>query len=452
LSFAANIPGFPADSRSGRSLLLAQVVGLAATGWLVWTNSVAPRLAIESPWSIAARACFYVLLMWALSALITFLVYLVVADEEPANLVAVSLRSSAAAVWFAPAIILLSTLSPAGLFASLVLIVNTSRLLILGWMPTDPTSPQQPVRWNPQPAIWAALLLQTGMVALLWKNPLLAAALFALSAAIVTALAITRSGAKPGKPPVMPPSTLNIALTILLAVVFSAASLKFRGYASGDGGPADASVPNSNGGSATELADPEAMGFPVGYGGFPGVILRPVQKPKSSTLVFPRPSLLKEGEQRTHPLSIPFTGEYWMYQPPFTQPPRTSIRRQGTPLELSFHTNNGSSMSMEARQKLETPIELRCCGRLEIEIAMKDAVGDLRLQVTLMDSQARQRVDLGIAPVGQETAQTLRYAIPPGHESLKVDEIRILYRRPVREMSRSSALAVEGFLLVPVGQ
>src|SRR4029077_20026493 len=128
----------------------------------------------------------YVLLTWALSALITFMVYLVVADEEPANLVAVSLRSSAAAVWFAPAVILLSTLSPAGLFASLVLIVNTSRLLILGWMPSDPTSPQQPVKWNPQPAIWAAFLLQIGVVALLWKNPVPAAALFALSAAIVT--------------------------------------------------------------------------------------------------------------------------------------------------------------------------------------------------------------------------------------------------------------------------
>jgi hypothetical protein len=264
LPFAANIPGLPTDPRNGRFLLLAQMAGLAATGWMVWTNSVAPRLAWQSLGNIAARACFYVLLTWASSAVIALLIYQVVADEEPVDLVGVSLRSSAAAAWFAPAIILLSTLSPAGLFCSLVLIVNTSRLLILGWMPAQPSSAPQAIRWNPMPAISAALVLQTGVVALLWKNPLLAAALFSLSSAVITALAVTRGGSKQERPHAMPPSTFSIALTILLATVFSTASLKFRDYASG-GGPSDAGASNPNAGSATELADP-ASAVAVGSG------------------------------------------------------------------------------------------------------------------------------------------------------------------------------------------
>jgi hypothetical protein len=251
----------------------------------------------------------------------------------------------------------------------------------------------------------------------------------------------------------MPPSAYNIALTILLACVFSAASLKFSGYVSGEGGgSADTAPPDPNGGSATELADPAAMGFGTGYGGFPGVILRSAQKPKSSVLVFPRPSLLKEGEPITHPLSIPFTGEYWMYQPPFTRPPRTSILRQGTPLELSFHTNNGSSLLMEARQTLAVPLDLSCCGRLDIDVTQRGGLMELNLKVTLIDSSSRRSLDLGTASVGPDAAQTLRYSIPARGEFKKFDEIRIVYRRPRFGFTHSVSLAVERFLLVPLGQ
>jgi hypothetical protein len=452
LPIAANIPGLPTDPRSTRFLLLAQMAGLAVTGWLVWDHSVGPRLALQSFSSIAARASFYVLLGWALSAMITFLIYLVVVDEEPANLIPVSLRASAAGAWFAPAIILLSTLSPVGFFGSLIIIVNTSRILILNWMPAQPISAPPEARWNPWPAIGAALVFQAGVVALMWKYPFPGAALFALSSAIVTALAVTRSGSKPERPSPMPPSTFSVALTIILAAAFSTASLKFSEYASGSGGPSDAGTSAASADTATELDEPDASTYAVGSGGFPGVILMPVKKPKSTALVVPRLNLLKEGEPMTRPLSIPFTGEYWMYQPPFTRPPLRSIRRRGTPLEMSFHTNNGSSMSMEARQKLANPIELRCCGSFEIEVAFRYAVGELRLGVTLIDSQARKRVELGTAPVGPEMTQTLRYKIPPGSESRKVDEIRILYNRPRSDMSRSTNLAVERFVLVPRGQ
>jgi hypothetical protein len=135
------------------------------------------------------------------------------------------------------------------------------------------------------------------------------------------------------------------------------ASLKFSEYASGsreDG--SEIGARDRSAGRAIELSNPETLA--VGVGGFPGVILRPLQKPGSTLLVVPRPAALKAGEQGTRPLSIPFTRENWMYQPPFIQPPQRSIVRHGTPLELSFHTNNGSSVSMEARQKLISPIDL----------------------------------------------------------------------------------------------
>jgi len=443
----ANISGLPTNPRNGRLQFVAQLLGLAVTGWLVWTNSVAPALAWRSFASITAEASFYVLLAWALTALITFLVYLVVADEEPDDLLTVSLRSSAVAAWYAPAIILLSTLSPAGLLGSLVMVVTTSRSLILEWRSVR--HERKPPVWNPLPAILAALILQTGVVALLWKSPVLAAASFALSVAIVTALAVVRSGSKPERPQPMPPSALSIALTILLAIVLSTATLKFREYArSSSADPKTASVPNPV--NTTELPDPAAMGF--GSGGFPGVILRPAREKKTTRLIVPRLNFSTQTEKRTTPLSIPFTGEYWMYQPPFIQPPRTSVVREGTPLELSFHTSNGTALSMEARQKLGVPVELSCCRRLDIEIAQRGGLAELLLKVTLTDSAARRNLELGTAPVGLEASETLHYEIPSDAAIQKFDEIRIVYRRRMMNYSRSINLAIERFLLVPRGR
>ena len=442
----ANISGLPTNPRNGRLLFVAQLLGLAVTGWLVWSNAVAPTLAWRSFASIAAKASFYVLLTWALTALITLLVYLVVADEEPDDLLTVSLRSSAVAAWYAPAIILLSTLSPAGFLGSLVMVVITSRSLILEWLPVR--HERKPPVWNPLPAILAALILQTGVVALLWKSPVLAAVSFALSVAIVTVLTVIRSGSKPERPQPMPPSALSIALTILLAIAFSAASLKFSEYASSSTNSEEAAGANS--GNTTELPDPAAMG--QGSGGFPGVILRPVRKSKASTLVVPRLNFSTQTEKRTSPLSIPFTGEYWMYQPPFVQPPRTSVVREGTPLELSFHTSNGTALSMEARQKLGVPVELGCCGRLDIEIAQRDRLEELFLKVTLTDSQTKKNLELGTMPVGLNASETLHYAIPSDGEIQKFDEIRIVYRRKFMRYSRSINLAIERFVLVPRGQ
>jgi hypothetical protein len=229
--------------------------------------------------------------------------------------------------------------------------------------------------------------------------------------------------------------------------------LKFRDYASGSGdAPSATGTTSPPPSTTTDLTDPETTPLAMGSGGFPGVILRPVRKPETTMLVAPVPNLLKKGEQRTRPLSIPFTGEYWMFQPPFIKPPRTSFVQQGSPLELSFHTSNGTSMSMEARQKLSAPIELACCGRLDIEIALRGGLDDLLLKVTLIDSKAKEILELGSAAVGLEAAQTLRYNIPAASEHRKFDEIQIAYYRSRPHMSRSVNLAVERFLLVPRGQ
>jgi hypothetical protein len=448
LLVAAHLSGLPTNPRNGRFLLLAQLLGLGVSGWLVWSKSVVPTLAKQSFANMAARAAFYVLLAWALSALITFLVYLVVGDEEPEDLVPVSLQSSAVAVWYAPAIILLSTLSPAGLLASLVIVVTTSRLLILGWLPMkSEAAPPLPV-WNPLPAVFAALVFQGAGVALVWKNPVLAAASFALSLAMVTALAVIRSGSKPERPAPMPPSALSVALTILLAVAFSTATLKFTEYAAASGSSDTESGPGAV--NTTALPDPAASGF--GSGGFPGVILRRVHKAKSMTLVVPRLNFSTESEKVTRPLTIPFTGEYWMYQPPFIQPPRTSVVREGTPLELSFHTSNGTMLSMEARQRLGTPVELSCCGRLDVEIAQRGQFAELLLKVTLTDSQTGRNLELGMEPVGLNASETLHYSIPSDGALKKFDEIRVVYRRRGMGYSKSISVAVEEFRLVPRGQ
>ena len=79
---------------------------------------------------------------------------------------------------------------------------------------------------------------------------------------------------------------------------------------------------------------PDFSKFPeagVPDGGFPGVILWPEVKPYA-TLIAPMPQRSDGlGTVEARPMSIPFSGEYWMFRWPFARPPRTSYFQRGTP-------------------------------------------------------------------------------------------------------------------------
>ncbi len=110
-------PELPAGERrrvlslfEGRLALLIQIAGLLGTAWIVWLTTLSPRLHRFTWVSLISHALGYALFAWAWSAAITFVLYLAVPERERGDMANATLRTSAAAVWFAPAMILFTQL------------------------------------------------------------------------------------------------------------------------------------------------------------------------------------------------------------------------------------------------------------------------------------------------------------------------------------------------------
>src|SRR5260370_22327941 len=107
----------------------AQVAGLAATAWLVWTVSVAPyrgtRVYLLSRIGHALWIAFCALGWSAAIGVVVRQVMRHLHDEETDA----AISATVAAVWFAPATILLLQFTLPGLAAGLVLVVSAARLL-----------------------------------------------------------------------------------------------------------------------------------------------------------------------------------------------------------------------------------------------------------------------------------------------------------------------------------
>ena len=219
----------------GRFALLVQIVSLAATGCLLWFAAQFALIFRLSLGALIVQALGYALLAWLWSGAITAGLYLMILGPERARLAESALRTSTAAVWFAPATILLAHFSPGALIAALVLVVNATRLLYSGWLRGGP-EPEAP-GFEPQagelfdasltrapvlprnlgPAVAVSLATQAGVCAILLRYPLTAAGLLVMSAAMLTVLALSVGAWQPGRPPTLPRAIMGVVATVLLA-------------------------------------------------------------------------------------------------------------------------------------------------------------------------------------------------------------------------------------------
>jgi hypothetical protein len=116
-----------------------------------------------------------------------------------------------------------------------------------------------------------------------------------------------------------------------------------------------------------------------------GVIL--LTEPKRYLLTLPVALLHKRGPTRQVNNSIPFSGEYWFYYSLFRlgggkrvvikqRPPASSAVIHGDPTSWVF-TNEDRGLRqflvMKAHQPLERPVDLSCCGRIDVEVTSNDS-------------------------------------------------------------------------------
>ncbi len=487
-------PGLPARAQ-GRLAPLVQVASLFATGWMVWLNTISPRLHRYSWATLIGSALGYTVFACAASAAITIGLLLAIRRER-GEIVWGTLRTSAAGAWFAPAIILLSQFSPASLTAALVLVVTTTRLLYSEWRRLYPPEEPLPV-WVPAdpmfgeadppppfflkdlaPSLAVALATQASVTAFAMHARLLGGALFAMSAAMVTVFAISAGVGESRRVENLPRSILSLVLTILLASGLTVGGLRGgvvrRGglSAGAGGGAASEPGPGEPGPAKDPAATPggqpsappgslsPALAAASADGSYPGVILQP-EPLKVPRLVDP---VLEFGEGRHYPgykreIAIAFEGEYWMYRFLYRRPPPNSYLRKGTPAEMSFHTPDHWPLIMEAHQKLDQAIDLRCCRTVQVRLWNADEYpGTVSLELLAIETRGLSR-SLGSAPVQSvpdltkqpvtAVAETLEFTVPPHPDPASYNELEVVFRRSNTRIDKSARIAIDRFVLVP---
>jgi hypothetical protein len=440
---------------------------------------------------VVLRAIIYALAACAAGAAITLVLYLGARQWEGEDVLRATLRTSRAAIWFAPSIILFSALSPAAIAAAAVLIVSATRLLYHEWRRSHPT-PRPPalppgpfaLAQAPDPNFWrevapsvtASLSLQTAITALMLHVPLLAGVAFAMFLSLGTAFAMTRRPPHQRPPESLPRSLVGVLLTLVLAIGLTVGGM-LPGMMHGDGsgfgfgngsgnGAATAApppAPKPEGGGTNDR--PDFSKFPdagAAEGGFPGVILWPEIKPYA-TLIAPMTQRADGlGTVEVRPMIIPFSGEYWMFRWPFAKPPRTSYFQRGSPANLSFKTTDHRSLQMEARHQLDQSIALDCCSRIQLAIRNADRFPNtIAIELVLIDNERSgpPMVSLGrelvssvpdlrhdpVAPV----AETLSFTVPGSAPIAAFNEFKIVFQRDRRRADQSAKVSVERFILMP---
>jgi len=161
------------------------------------------------------------------------------------------------------------------------------------------------------------------------------------------------------------------------------------------------------------------------------------------------------------PLSIPFSGEYWMFRWPYARPPKTSFFQRGTPSALSFSSTDHRPLQMEARHKLDQPVSLTCCAAIRLEIRNADRYPNtISLELVLINNDRHgvsqmlghynvtSRPDLSRDPV-VPVNETLEFPIPVSSSLEAFDEFRVIFQRAYRRADKSARVSIERFVLVP---
>lgn len=420
------------------------ILGLIATAWFVWANSIGPGMGRLPLSLLIGRALLRVLLAIVSAGAIALCVYLTVSWTSRAR--SQSPLGSGAAAWYVPAMILTSALAPLPIAAGGFLVFTTTRLMVAGWEPSLPPLPgfDRVLFWRRLGvALACSITIHMGLLALARGSPQLAIALFAAILATLTSLAIVVGACAPAKQRGLSHSFVSLLLMVLLTI---GVTISKRG---GNGDAADQAAGGN--GAVTNTS-------------FPGVILlRELEK----NAVLIAPSLKRESRENgtglpgarrptelKQPLDITFSGEYWMFLPFYRRPPPKSLIRRGNPAELSFRTDGGP-MTMEAHQLLSESIDPASCDKIQVVVLGPDMRRALALELYLVDTEALdplaserlgRRFVRGVP--SEDTRDTLVFSFPAVPRLKRFNEIKIAIWQP-GPMNKSVKIEVERMTILP---
>jgi hypothetical protein len=349
------------------------------------------------------------------------------------------LRFALAAAWFGPAA-LLARMGPWGaVFGGCGVAVILARCLRVYWFSLANREEGRGSRrtWG----FAAAVLLQTGIVALWIGYPGTSVWLTGLACFVVA----WRHASQP------PQQTMRTRARSLIVVFL----LMICGFT-----------------LSRQRPGPGSAGLPVAKAGAPqqnlltGVIL--LSEPKRYVLRAPVPLLNRKGPVqplKTRPTSIPFNGEYWLFPslyrewqgrrfPVSQRPPVTSLVEHSDPIASTFTSiRRWMPLVMKAHQTLGEPVELSCCGRIDVAVIDADTLpGTVLMELILLDTTKGRRgsQSLGETALTPSLPETmLRFDVPSRANINRFDAIEVVFNLLDPRRDKSAKLAIDRFDLVP---
>lgn len=408
--------------------LLAAVWGLVATAGCLFAEPMLRGMQLPRFGGTLAIAALYVLPVCCWSLVVVWAYAAFARRKPPPGLVSIAINSGQCL----PAILFFSIATPPAIAAVLALGVNAA--YVLAFLIADPDD--RPDRRTL--AFFVALGFQAALCLRLLHEQMLAA--LGTAVGVVATLALLRSSGwhLPSARTSWRNSIASVAVAILLASWMAFTGRMPMVAAAPVAKPAPRTgVGNSDTGDAAPMET-------IAVSALPGVILWPEVR-NTTTLVAPLPvwNALTTG-QLLSDVSIPFSGEYWIFEPPHRRPPPTSVLRRGTPLKLAFHTIDGNSLMMEAHQKLPVTVAMACCRAIEAQVRNEDTHRGVLLLELILVNGARS-VSLGTVPV---LGGRLVFPMPKSPPFAGFDEIGIVYHREPMPIGASARLAIERFVLV----
>jgi hypothetical protein len=433
-----------------------------------------------------------VLGFWVCTFVVKLGFFLAVSWDDLRVLLIASLRQSAPAMWLVPGLLLLSAPSTSAMVVGLLLVANTTRLLVSRNVPQSlAPAPQESRRhrlrlfrtivptagapFSPEisPAVIGAMSLQAGMFAMLAEHPWIAASLVAFGVIVWTSFSIVKGTI--GQDGRDRPSywRLSLLLTLLLTTWLTETQIRMQ-MSQGFEDAADPGMIGTlqqvwsdleEGTSRVEekkraakvvkpkrdAAKKEETFKPINIPGaklVPGVILRPEKKEVERAVVMPRMyDVPRIATTVWNSLTIPFTGEYRIFPTSSAGLNHVWAAEFGTLLDNAYATAGGGRLETQAYQQFVIPIDFTNCRKVQMALVNAE---DGPFGAVLHLETAVGSVELGseIGGLDRHAEETLEFEVPEGTNTM-VRAFRVAFQRIPVQGSKSLKVDVQSFTLVP---
>ncbi len=162
------------------------------------------------------------------------------------------------------------------------------------------------------------------------------------------------------------------------------------------------------------------------------------------------------------PLKIRFDGVYWFFRWPSLHPPRGAFVAYGSPDEKGYDSTDSAPLMMEAHQTLASPVDLACCGRIEVAVRNADRYpGTVAVELVLIDASMPPEKELSLGQVNVASThrmshpgespndESLRFSVPGNPSITSFNEVTIRFLLQPERSTLSPRIAIDSLLMVP---